>query len=65
MPAARKAVRQPMLPAPTTAMRSPRRGAASHSAFSAVSICAARAARSVGTSAGTGITALAGRVMRV
>ena len=54
-----------MLPAPTTAMRSPSRGAASHSAFSAVSICAASAARSVVTSAGRGITALAGIVMRV
>ena len=52
--AASAAMKQPTTPAPTTAMRSPRRGPASHSALTAVSMLAASAARASGTSSGTG-----------
>ncbi len=46
------ATQQPTMPAPTTAIRSPTSGAASHSAFTAVSTVPARTARAAGTSGG-------------
>jgi hypothetical protein len=54
------AVRQPSTPAPTTHARSPTRGAASHSALTAVSAMPASTARRAGMSGGTGSTAKAG-----
>lgn len=54
------ATEAPTIPAPTTAIRSPSRGAASHAAFTAVSTVPASTARGAGTPSGTGVTALAG-----
>jgi hypothetical protein len=48
------------MPAPTTLTRSPTSGAASHSAFTAVSTVPASTARAGGTPSGTGVTASAG-----
>ena len=45
---------------PTTAIRSPTSGAASHRAFTAVSTVPASTARAAGTVSGTGVTASAG-----
>jgi hypothetical protein len=53
------------MPPPTTAIRSPIRGAASHSAFTAVSTVPASTARVAGTSSGTTVTAVAGTTYRV
>ena len=52
MRAASHATRQPTVPAPITATRSPTRGAASHSALTAVSRLAASTARAGGTIVG-------------
>ena len=56
------------MPAPTTVMRSPTRGAASHSTFTAVSTAPASTARRAGTPSGTTVTADSGttndRLMR-
>ena len=52
------------MPAPTTAIRSPTSGAASHRAFTAVSTVPASTARPAGTVSGTGVTALAGTTYR-
>ena len=65
MPTSSRATQQPTIPAPTTAIRSPTSGAASHSAFTAVSTVPARTARSAGTSSGTGTTAMAGTTYSV
>ena len=51
--AASQATSRPTTPAPTTAMRSPSRGAASHSALTAVSMLAASTARAGGTPSGS------------
>ena len=48
MRAASQATTQPTVPAPTTATRSPTRGAASHSTLTAVSTFAANTARALG-----------------
>ena len=53
------------MPPPITVIRSPTSGAASQSAFTAVSIAPASTARSAGTPAGTGTTADAGTTYRV
>lgn len=53
------------MPAPTTAIRSPISGAASHRAFTAVSTVPASTARPAGTVSGTGVTALAGTTYRL
>ncbi|MDT4874907.1 hypothetical protein FQZ97_1102410 [compost metagenome] len=58
--AASHATSRPSVPPPTTAMRSPRRGAASHNALMAVSRLAASTARAAGTPLGKGTTAWAG-----
>ena len=60
-----RATEQPTIPPPTTAIRSPTSGAASHRAFTAVSTVPASTARSAGTPSGTGVTALAGTTYRV
>jgi hypothetical protein len=65
MPASTAATLHPTIPAPTTAIRSPTSGAASHSAFTAVSTVPARTARVAGTSSGTGVTDVAGTTKRV
>ncbi len=48
------------MPAPTTVIRSPTSGAASHNALTAVSKVPASTARAGGTSSGTTTTELAG-----
>ena len=53
------------MPAPTTVIRSPTSGAASHSAFTAVSTVPASTARAGGTPSGTGTTASAGTTYAV
>ena len=53
------------MPPPTTLTRSPSRGGASHSAFTAVSTVPASTARSAGTPAGTSTTAPAGTTYAV
>ncbi|GMA38345.1 hypothetical protein GCM10025883_03900 [Mobilicoccus caccae] len=53
----RMATEAPIMPPPTTAMRSPSRGPASHRALTAVSTAPASTARSVGTSSGIGVRA--------
>ena len=55
-----RATQQPTIPAPTTVTRSPTSGAASHSAFTAVSTVPASTARAGGTPSGTTTTAVAG-----
>ena len=55
----------PTMPAPTTVTRSPTSGAASHSAFTAVSTVPASTARAGGTPSGTATTALAGTTYAV
>ena len=55
----------PTTPPPTTAMRSAGPGAASHTALSAVSMLAASTPRDAGTSAGSSVTASAGRLNAV
>ena len=52
--------KQPTMPPPTTAIRSPTSGAASHSALTAVSTVPASTARAAGTASGTTVTAAAG-----
>ena len=63
--AASHATRRPTAPPPTTAMRAPTAGAPSQRTFTAVSALAASAARPVGTSSGSGTTAVAGTTKRV
>ena len=53
MPAASRAMQQPIMPAPMTVMRSPSGGAASHSTLTAVSTAPASTARRAGTPSGT------------
>jgi hypothetical protein len=53
------------MPPPTTAIRSPTSGAASHTAFTAVSTVPASTARPAGTPSGTTVTADAGTTYRV
>ena len=65
MRARSEAVSRPTIPAPTTRMRSPARGAASQAMLSAVSMLAARVARWVGTAAGTGMHMAAGALNAV
>lgn len=48
------------MPPPTTAIRSPTSGAASHRALTAVSTVPASTARGAGTESGTTVTALSG-----
>ena len=59
------ATRQPTVPAPMMLTRSPKRGEASHSAFSAVSRFAVRTALRAGTPGGTSTTSRAGTTYAV
>ena len=52
MPASTAATQQPTMPAPTTVIRSPTSGAASHSALTAVSTVPASTARAGGHAVG-------------
>ena len=63
--AASQATSRPSVPPPTTATRSPTRGAASQSALIAVSSMAASTARLAGTPGGSGSTASAGTWYKV
>ena len=56
----RAATADPIIPPPTTAIRSPTSGDASHSALTAVSTVPARTARAGGRPSGSGVTAAAG-----
>ena len=65
MRASSAATQQPTIPPPTTAIRSPTSGAASHRALTAVSTVPASTARAAGTASGTTVTAPAGTTYRV
>ena len=64
-PPTSRATQHPTMPAPTTVIRSPTSGPASHRALTAVCTVPARTARSGGTSSGTTVTASAGTTYAV